>query len=109
MRLTPSRNSRRANASPAPNAGDADLVKLFLGRGPAGSSDWVVFAGPDGYPADEAYFLRFSLHFFEETLTNHPDLDAAAFADWLAQRHAQIDAAELVYIAHQLDFFGKVI
>ncbi len=74
----------------------------------AGSSDWVVFAGEDGYPDDEAYFLHFILHFFETTLAGHPELDAGQFASWLAARRAQIAAGELVYIAHQLDFFGIV-
>lgn len=80
----------------------------------AGSSDWVVFAqandnSPDGqYPADEAYFLGCILHFFRESLAGHPALDAARFADWLAQRQTQIEAGELVYIAHQIDFFGKL-
>jgi SAM-dependent methyltransferase len=74
----------------------------------AGSSDWVVFAGPNGYPADEAYFLHFILHTIHTALEGHPDLDAARFADWIAQRHAQVETGDLVYIAHQLDFLGRV-
>ena len=70
----------------------------------AGSSDWVVFPGPDGYPADEAYFLHFILHTLHSALDGHPDLDPARFAAWIAQRHAQVEDASLVYIAHQLDF-----
>ncbi|HFQ93866.1 MAG TPA: class I SAM-dependent methyltransferase, partial [Anaerolineae bacterium] len=38
----------------------------------AGSSDWVVFAGADGYPADEAYFLHCIIHTIEQALNNHP-------------------------------------
>jgi len=74
----------------------------------AGSSDWVVFAGPSGYPADEAYFMHFIVHTIQTTLQGHPDLDAARFADWIEQRHRQIERGELVYIAHQLDFLGRV-
>jgi SAM-dependent methyltransferase len=74
----------------------------------AGASDWVVFAGPDGYPADEAYFLNTILHFFEESLSGHPELDGPRFAAWLDKRRAQIDCGELVYIAHQLDFAGRM-
>jgi SAM-dependent methyltransferase len=74
----------------------------------AGSSDWVVFAGPNGYPADEAYFLHFILHTIHTALEGHPGLDAARLADWIAQRHAQVEEASLVYIAHQVDFLGHV-
>lgn len=73
----------------------------------AGSSDWVVFAGQDGYPADEAYFLHFIVQTMHNALHDHPALDAPRFAEWIAQRHAQIRAGELVYIAHQLDFLGR--
>ena len=74
----------------------------------AGSSDWLVFPGPDGYPGDEAYFLHFIIHTIPQALGGHPELPEAAFRDWVAQRHAQIQRQELVYIAHQLDFFGRV-
>jgi SAM-dependent methyltransferase len=74
----------------------------------AGSSDWVVFPGPDGYPADEAYFLHFIIHTVQSALQGHPDLDPDCFADWIAQRHAQVEQGALVYIAHQLDFLGRL-
>ncbi len=73
----------------------------------AGASDWVVYALNGKYPEDEAYFLHFILHFFEESLTGHAELDAAAFADWLKERRAQIERSELVYIAHQMDFLVR--
>jgi len=75
----------------------------------AGASDWVVHAVDGKYPTDEKFFLQFILHFFEETLTNHPGLDAKQFSDWLAKRRAQIERGELVYIAHQMDYLVKVI
>jgi len=74
----------------------------------AGPSDWVVFPHQGGYPADEAYFLHHILHFFESSLKGHPELDPKRFTAWLAARHAQVERAELVYIAHQLDFLVKV-
>lgn len=73
----------------------------------AGSSDWVVFPTASGYPADEAYFLHFILHFIEETLKEHPALDADRFADWVSQRRDQVEAGQLVYIAHQIDILGR--
>ena len=60
------------------------------------------------YPAREAYFLYFILHFFETTLAGVPGLDPARLASWLAQRRAQVQRGELVYIAHQIDFCGRV-
>lgn len=74
----------------------------------AGASDWVVHSVNGKYPADEAYFLNFILHFFEESLTGHVELNAAAFANWIKERRAQIERGELVYIAHQMDFLAKV-
>jgi hypothetical protein len=74
----------------------------------AGASDWVAYPVHGRYPADEAYFLEFILHFFEESLENHPELDPAAFAGWLAKRRQQAERGELVYIAHQMDFLCKI-
>lgn len=74
----------------------------------AGSSDWVVFPGSQGYPGDEAYFLHHILHFFEQSLTGHPDLTAGDLTDWLTTRSTQVERGELVYLAHQLDFVGRI-
>jgi hypothetical protein len=73
----------------------------------AGSSDWVVLPGPKGYSGDEAYFLHFILHTIYTALKDHPDLDKTHFDRWIQLRHAQVESRELVYIAHQLDIFGK--
>ncbi len=74
----------------------------------AGASDWLVYPQQGRYPADEAAFLRFILHFFESSLTGHPELDQARFTRWLRLRRAQIERGELIYIAHQLDFLVSV-
>jgi hypothetical protein len=75
----------------------------------AGSSDWVVSAGPDGnYPGDEAYFLSSILDTIQNALRNRRDrVEPADLANWLAERGRQLAAGELVYIAHQLDFAGR--
>ena len=72
----------------------------------AGSSDWVVFPGPQGYPADEAYFLHYILHTMEGALRGQPLLEEKTWQDWISRRRRQIDRGELIYVAHQLDFFG---
>ncbi len=74
----------------------------------AGSSDWVVFANDGSYGGDEAYFLHHIIHFFEESLGNHPELAPDALERWTAARHTQIERGELVYIAHQMDFLARV-
>ena len=74
----------------------------------AGGSDWVVFAGANGYPADEAYFLHDIIHTIDLVLTGHPHLEAERLGAWVAQRHAQIEQGALVYIAHQLDVLGRM-
>ena len=74
----------------------------------AGASDWVVHAKDGKYPEEEAYFLQFILHFFEESLMGHEELDVNAFSNWLEKRRAQIESGELVYIAHQMDFMVRI-
>jgi len=74
----------------------------------AGASDWVVHPMNGKYPEDEAYFLNFILHFFEESLAGQTELNADAFARWLHERCVQIECGELVYIAHQMDFLVKL-
>jgi SAM-dependent methyltransferase len=75
----------------------------------AGSSDWVVSAGPDGnYPGSEADFLHSILSTIQDALRSRQDwVDPVDLADWLAVRRRQLAAGELVYIAHQLDFAGR--
>jgi SAM-dependent methyltransferase len=70
----------------------------------AGSSDWLVYPRGGSYPDDEAYFLGFILHFFEDSLSKRAELSAEELARWLAERRAQIERGELVFMAHQYDF-----
>jgi SAM-dependent methyltransferase len=74
----------------------------------AGPSDWVVFAGSNGYPQDEAYFLHFIVHTVGLALKGHPELNQDRFNAWIEQRHKQVEEGRLVYMAHQLDFLGRV-
>ena len=73
----------------------------------AGSSDWVVYPGPGGYPMGEAYFLHFIIHTIDKALREVHLLDKQQFTQWINLRHAQIEHSELVYIAHQMDYFGN--
>ncbi|MCS7010728.1 MAG: hypothetical protein N2049_00330 [Anaerolineales bacterium] len=74
----------------------------------AGASDWVVYPQDGSYAGDEAYFLHFILHFFEQSLGDHPEVEREAFARWLAARRQQIAQGKLVYLTHQMDFLVAV-
>jgi hypothetical protein len=73
----------------------------------AGSSDWVVIPHHGEYPNDESYFLHFIVNTMYGALRNHPEIEEERFSKWIYQRHRQIEAGELVYIAHQLDYLGQ--
>lgn len=71
----------------------------------AGASDAVVYPQGGGYPGDEAFFLGGVLDIVAAELgaRHAPD----RLHPWLALRRQQLDRAELVYIARQLDFLGR--
>ena len=73
----------------------------------AGSSDWAVFAGKDGYREDEAYFLHFLIHTMYLALKNRPEIDQKRFKDWIENRHSQVEQRELVFMAHQIDILCR--
>jgi SAM-dependent methyltransferase len=73
----------------------------------AGGSDWLVFPQAGRYPHDEAFFLRFIVQTVQRALAGHPELDAVRFAAWIAQRQAQVERGELVYLAHQVDVLAR--
>jgi hypothetical protein len=72
-----------------------------------GSSDWVVFGGPDGYAETEDDFLHHILSFIETELAGHPALSPSALETWIQTRRRQIEDGELIYIAHQLDVLAR--
>ncbi|BBM86383.1 class I SAM-dependent methyltransferase [Candidatus Uabimicrobium amorphum] len=71
----------------------------------AGSSDWTVFPSGNRYSHRENYFLHCIIDTVSQTLKNQINYNIDS---WIAARHDQIKNGELVYIAHQLDFFGTV-
>lgn len=73
----------------------------------AGASDWVVHPQHGGYPNQDADFLASIIDTIAAELARHPEASAARLEPWLALRRQQLARAELVYIAHQLDFVGR--
>ncbi|OGO72215.1 MAG: hypothetical protein A2Z37_13655 [Chloroflexi bacterium RBG_19FT_COMBO_62_14] len=74
----------------------------------AGSSDWIVFPDRSGYPADEAYFLRWILDSHESALSKSTDLEQTRLVEWIAERRQQLERGELIYVAHQIDFLARL-
>ena len=75
----------------------------------AGSSDWVVYPRKGVYPDDEAFFLHHILHFFEVSLRGRPEITAEELKSWLDRRHAEVETAGLVFMAHQIDVLAGVV
>lgn len=73
----------------------------------AGPSDWIVFPQTGKYAADEAWFLHFIVNTIEGALSDGVAIEAQALAVWADTRHAQIDAGEMTYVAHQFDFLAR--
>ncbi len=71
----------------------------------SGGSDWVVWGTNGRYPAQEADFLHNIISTVNNSLWDR--VDRALLRPWIAERHAQIDRGELVYVAHQLDFLAR--
>jgi SAM-dependent methyltransferase len=75
----------------------------------AGSSDWVVWPAAGGsYPAEEAYFLHYILETIHLAVSSYPELDKEKLQAWLNKRHGQVEAGELIFMAHQLDMCGRL-
>jgi SAM-dependent methyltransferase len=73
-----------------------------------GGSDWCVFPSENKYRLEEGYFLHYIINTIKNALCNEPSLSAKVLDEWINKRHKQVDRGELAFIAHQLDFFGKV-
>lgn len=69
----------------------------------AGGSDWVVHPP---YPADEAYFL----HHLVDTIAGAVagDLSEERRRAWVDARHDAVAAAELTFLAHNVDVLARV-
>jgi SAM-dependent methyltransferase len=74
----------------------------------AGSSDWVVFPGPEGYAGDEAYFLHAIIDTIDRALRGNAGVEPHRVQAWIAERHRQIEARQLIYLAHQVDVMGYI-
>lgn len=80
----------------------------------SGGSDWIVSPRTDGergatYPGDEAVVLAHVLETIEDALAAVPaTLEPAERRRWIDERNRQLEAGELVYVAHNLDVLARV-
>jgi len=74
----------------------------------AGASDWVIFPRDGTYPEGEAAVLAAILDLVEGALRASPAVAAERLATWIAHRRRQVQDAQLVYIAHQLDVLSRL-
>ena len=69
-----------------------------------GASDWVVKAQREN--SDENVFLHHILEMVFNELSDNPLIEPTVLQKWIHARQNQVDKGELLYIAHQLDYFG---
>ena len=105
-------DNRRINGKPSGTSSAGRILPLVfrdcrVETIAAGSSDWVLVPGTEGYNADETYFLHFIIRTVHDALLSHPVLDKHELSRWTGIRHDQIDRGELIYIAHQIDILGR--
>jgi SAM-dependent methyltransferase len=74
----------------------------------AGASDWIIFAGRDGYDRDEEIVLETMVGFVEASLGREPAIDPSSLSRWVARRRRQIESGELIFLAHQIDVLGRM-
>ena len=72
-----------------------------------GPSDWEVVPQDGAYPQDVAYFLHHIINFVWESLREGAEIPVNSLQGWVAERHAQVERGELVYIARQIDVLAR--
>ncbi len=76
-----------------------------------GSSDWMVHPNhPDhpnggGYAGDDGFFLEFLLATIEGAVRDR--VEESILEKWVSERRRQLESADLVYEAHQVDVLAR--
>jgi len=70
-----------------------------------GSSDWIVHPVRGEYPGDEAFFLDFILKTIEGAVRER--VERASLETRLSERRRQLESADLLYYAHQVDVLAQ--
>ncbi|MFK7847373.1 MAG: hypothetical protein AB8G77_18925 [Rhodothermales bacterium] len=86
----------------------SELMKLELHTLEVGSSDWIVYPRQGEYAGDEAYFLQQILQFVKNELSKSNEVSPEEAKYWVRTRLNQLQKRKLIYLAHQIDVFGKL-
>lgn len=70
-----------------------------------GGSDWIVHPANGAYLEDEAFFLEFILDTIEDAVRDR--VEPSTLENWVTERRRQLEAADLVYCAHQWDVLAR--
>lgn len=73
----------------------------------SGSSDWVLFPHHGEYTSDEYYFIQSILQTANKALSKDGSLPPGELKAWIQRKFTQLEEAQLVFQAHQLDFTGR--
>ncbi|MFW6249456.1 MAG: hypothetical protein ACOC47_00015 [Alkalispirochaetaceae bacterium] len=82
-----------------------ELPRRGLGIVEAGSSDWILMPREGAYYPREGEFLKAILSMVESAVAEMVTEEERE--TWLRHRLRQLEAAELIYIAHQLDILAR--
>ncbi len=84
----------------------AYLAALALPILAVGGSDWIVYPQAGRYEGEEAYFLDMIIETIDRQLKQDTTMDLHRLAEWATQRHAQVQAGELILMARNIDFLA---
>lgn len=82
-----------------------ELPRRGIGILEAGSSDWILMPREGEYYPREGEFLKAILSMVDSAVTGM--LGKEERSRWLRRRLEQLEARELIYIAHQLDILAR--
>ena len=72
-----------------------------------GGADWTIHPTRGTYPDREATVLHYLLETIARAVGDQPAVDSERFEQWLGRRHRQVTDGKLLFVAHNLDVFGR--
>jgi len=108
------RHMREVREQPGGPTAGRELLGAVPGVGgtvlEAGGADWVIGPTEGTYPAAEAVVIDHLLETIVGAVAEFPPeaLDPSRLEGWAETRRTQLEAAELTYIAHNLDVLARL-